>query len=124
MTNSTAPNMRLMHAPYPLVFRPAGSLRSATPHEVDDLHHDRNNHEDADDPDPSDSRQHRASCPSSLVRPGPRLGRAPVPPLLDALLARGRALDVLDGCRAPPAAGHQNRDPDHQDDDPHDEQDP
>ena len=46
------------------------------------------------------------------------------PTLLDALLSRGRALDVLDGCRAPPAAGHKDRDPDQEDDDPHDEQDP
>jgi hypothetical protein len=35
---------------------PPDRLRSAAPHEVDDGDHDENDYDDADDPEPSDSR--------------------------------------------------------------------
>jgi hypothetical protein len=49
-------DQRAAHArSLPLVSVPPDRLRSASPHEVDDRHHDEDDHEDADDPDPSDS---------------------------------------------------------------------
>jgi hypothetical protein len=42
--------------PLPLVFRSSDRRRSATPHEVHDRQHDKDDHDDANDSDPTHSR--------------------------------------------------------------------
>jgi len=45
------------------------TIRSGTPHEVDDRQDDEDNHEDADDPEPTDRRKHAFLHPTPKSRP-------------------------------------------------------